>query len=348
MTLEASTIRAKLAGDMDRQAIDAYLHGKARVPPFADNGYSAVLRASYPLDVEQFVARDITGNITGALSTYVRRGASTGRELHSPPYGLTADDDASASALVMALVNYCHGNGVVRTTINCGMSGFDLACRHWRKTTILKKLDGSVDDIWNGFRAKTRNMIRKSEKNGVVMAQGEQYLSRFYPIYAERMAQLGLSVHSRTYFENLFLQLGENIKLFVALQGDEVLGGMIFLFGSGVAFYHYNASQPKGRSLGINDYLMWEIIKDCKERNIEVIDLGEATPDSPVYKFKTREMGGTPHDTFYYDVLCDEGEQPKSGSRPLFFKVCIRLLPYFPEILRVRFLRAKKSYDRLV
>jgi Acetyltransferase (GNAT) domain len=341
-------IKTRIATTDDLQAVDMYLESQNGVPPLASSDYSDVLRASYPVDTPTFIAFDTENHVTGILTTYLRRDASLRRELYSPPYGLVVNDDKSAALLMSAMENYCRDNDVVRTTINSGLRQFEFPCERWPKTTIIKQLAGTSDDVWSGFRAKTRNMIRKAEKNSVVMQQGVRYLQQFYDAYATRMTELGLSIHSLTYFENLLKKMGDKVKLFVAVQGECVLGGMIFVFGPGVAFYHYNASNPKGRSLGINDFLVWEVIKHSMQQGIDILDLSEATPGSPVYNFKTREVGGSPQDTYYYDILCSACEAPTSVSRPLAYRLGRRILPYLPKPLRRRLLIVNKKIERII
>ncbi len=165
------------------------------------------------------------------------------------------------------------------------------------------------------------------------------------------MSALGLSIHYFGYFQTLAERLAGDVELFTAHRDGEVLGGTIFLYSSGSALYLYNALTERGRSLGANDLIMWEAIKDCLARGVRHLDLSEATPGSGVYKFKTREIGGEPREVYYYDVSAEGNQQPMAAQRPsvpIAYRLSRYVAPHVPLQLRQTILRWNKQYERLV
>ncbi len=342
---------ARLVRPKDLRDYDAYLRLQAQVPPFALSAYADVLRASYPVDTPLFVARNAQGAVTGVLSTYLRRGPTGGRRLFSPPYGLVAGEAESGRVLLDALGRFCRDKAIVLTAVTSGPQEVDAPFRSWTKTTVLKRLSGGPDETWAAFRAETRNIVRKAEKNGVTVQRGFESLAAFYRIYVARMSSLSLSIHSFGYFQTLAERLAGSVELFTAHRDGKVLGGTIFLYGSGSALYLYNALTEWGRSLGANDLIMWEAIKDCLARGICHLDLSEATPGSGVYKFKTREIGGEPREVYYYDVMAERNQQPMAAQRPsvpIAYRLARFVAPRMPPQLRQTILRWNKQYERLV
>ena len=344
-------IIARLVRPEDLRDYDAYLRSQAQVPPVALSAYADVLRASYPVDTPLFVAHNAQGAVSGVLSTYLRRGATGQRTLFSPPYGLVAGDAHSGRALLDALGHFCREHSVALTAVTSGPQEIGAPCRSWTKITVLKRLSGSPDEAWTALRAETRNIVRKAEKNGVTVRPGFKNLAAFYRIYAARMSALGLSIHNLAYFQALAERLAGDVELFTAHRDGEVLGGTIFLYGSGSALYLYNALTERGRSLGANDLVMWKAISDCLARGVRHLDLSEATPGSGVYKFKTREIGGEPQEVHYYDVMHAPEELPDRAPMPrrsLLYKLRRRTAPFLPASMRRKFLLWNKPYEKLV
>ncbi|MHA1566147.1 MAG: lipid II:glycine glycyltransferase FemX [Alphaproteobacteria bacterium] len=339
-----------MAEAADEPAWNDFLQRWPEVPALASMKFVKVLTESYPVETPLFLAEN-GGRVVGVLSAYINRRLKNRGELYTPPYGLLADSDADATALLQSVRSYSALQGIARVRVNAAYRAHQVPFLAWQKTGIRKEIGIGADAVWSGFRAKTRNLIRKAEKSGVTVHVGFETIQPFYRIYVDRMCQLGLSIHSPCYLELLAAYLGQDAQLFVAMRGGEVIAGMVFVFGPQVAFYHLNASTLEARSYGANDLLMWEVIKWSLERGVSVLDLSEATPGGNVYKFKTREIGGEPGEVHYFDAMRDDQNSANDGIQPtwpLDYRLLARAAPLLPGMLRRRALKHLKPFQRVV
>jgi len=318
---------------------------------FGTAAFASVLRSSYRIETPAIVTLGADDMPEGALVAYVRNAKSERRGILSPPYGMTAKDDTSATRLLGAVRMYCRKNNLAFAEITSGTRPFTVPFATWKRTTVIKRLDPDPDTNWRAFRAKTRNLVRKAEKNGVVAEYGPARFCQFHKVYLERMTELGVTSHGFGYFEKLLAGLGHAVELYAACRQGRLLGGMVFIHTPTMSFYMYNASTAEGRSLGVNDFLMWQAFQDCLKRGVYIIDLGEATPGSPVFRFKTKEIGGVAETVVYYDATrsADLAEGALAVKyRPLSYRLGYQLAPYLPLAVRRTLLQRLKQYDRLV
>ena len=338
-----------LAGAKDRQAWNDYVERRSDGPARALYEWRDLLEQLYPVDAPLFVARRGDGGIAGVLFTYHLR--ERGHTLYSPPLGLLADDQAAGTALLDAARDCCRDRGLARSIITSGRQSIPASCRRWTKTTVLLPLDGSADEMWKGMRDKTRNMVRKAERNGLKLGRGFDYIDGFYDAYLERLGEKEINLHSRGFFTRLAEVMGDHAELFVAFKEGKVLGGMIFLYSRRTASYLYNACHASALSLGTNNFLMWEAMKDGLERGVRAIELGESTVGGGVYNFKTKGFRGTPVEVHYYDVMGAPGEElaPVAVSpAERLLAASRRLFPVLPAGVRRQILLSSSKFGRLL
>ena len=336
------------ANAADRDAWDAYLNAKPRVPPFAIFGWAEILRQCYAVEPVLLAARNGDGRLSGVLFAYRRTGQG-GDTLYSPPFGLVADDDAVIRALLGAASDYAASHGMARTILTSGEQSAETPYHGWTKTTLIKPLPNDETAVLDGLRKKTRYTIRRAAQSGIEIRQGFEHLPGFYAAYEARMAEKCLSIHGFSFFEQMAKLLGDRAVLLVATKDSRVLGGMIFLLSAETAAYQFNATFSDALPLGVNHLLMWEAIRDFIGRGITHLDLGESQPGGGVYEFKTIQFGGEPTDVFYYDVTRRAGEPAApSTPPPLGYRLANRFVPLIPARLRHPFLYQNRRPGRLL
>ncbi len=151
---------------------------------------------------------------------------------------------------------------------------------------IKLKIIDNYNEQWDSIPSKTKNMIRRGYKHKVKIIQDSKYLEDFYNIYYSNMLKKKIMPHTYDFFKNLFEQYNNKIFLFVSLDKNQVTGGVILVLENNYAHYPFHSSLTNYNKYSINDLLIWEIIKFLQNRNINYFDLGEATINSGVYKFK--------------------------------------------------------------
>jgi lipid II:glycine glycyltransferase (peptidoglycan interpeptide bridge formation enzyme) len=238
----------------------------------------------------------------------------------------------------------------------------DLPYKRMEKCSIVLALGGDETELWTRFRAKTRNSIRKGEKSGLILSRDKSYLPDFYEAYAKRMAMKNVTIYPLSFFENLFRSLKERIELYVAIHEGKPVGGLIVVRTAKSAQYVYAGNLPGTEPLCITHFLLWEAIKDCVGRGIELFDMSESTKGGGVYRFKTL-FGGEPRQVYYYDILTplQETKSPSALAseaqvhRPILARLAGRvtliankMIPLLPPDLQRLILVWQKKFGQLV
>jgi len=350
-------VEVTVADPADQVARNEFIARRGRVPPLTLLEWANVLSQAYGVETRFFCARQPNGGIVGILPTYLVGGLGRGIQLFSLRHGLVAESPEVATKLIDAVRVYALTRGASQATITSGTIPMDLPCRLWMKTTVEFELTSNIEAMWLGLRDKTRNVIRKAERQGLVVKRDASYLDAFYRLYATRMASKGVPLHSWRFFEALAASFRDRFMLYTALQGGEPVAGAIFLRGETVASYFLSAFRPGSGDSGSTNFLMWEAIKDCVAQRITLLDLGESTPGGGVYNFKIW-LGGRPSLVYYYDLLrhmhpettnlvCGDrsGDSDEQAARPW---TVAQMAEWLPNSVAVPLLIFAKQRGRLV
>lgn len=107
-------------------------------------------------------------------------------------------------------------------------------------------LSVNAEDIFSNVTSKCRNMIRKAEKDGVIINQGgEELLDKYILADKDTWERSGSDVDYRLLYNNYLLSFRDNARIFIAQQNGVVQGGAIYVFNKEVSYYVYGASINK-------------------------------------------------------------------------------------------------------
>lgn len=260
----------------------------ARLPVYVLYEWGDVLSAVYDTQMMYFAAVDDQGKICGFCMVYASGGC-----LYTPYFGFYAPDDEVSAALLKALDIYAVEQNISGILLTSGGSNYFLPqtgnLDAFEKTNLFLPL--IYDDEEAAFGAipkKTRNMVRKAEKEGFSVSIDPEKLEEFHTIYHARMDEKNLNIKPFSFFQALQESFGERLQLFVLTRNSEIQAGMLFLEGAEIVSYLYNASTDEAQRAGGNNLLMWAAMKYYRGLGKAQIELGESTPDGPVYNFKKR------------------------------------------------------------
>jgi lipid II:glycine glycyltransferase (peptidoglycan interpeptide bridge formation enzyme) len=165
------------------------------------------------------------------------------------------------------------------------------------------------------MKAKWRYNIGLAEKKGVavrVFGPGhpelEPSLALFYALLRETALRDGIAVHGFDYYRGLFTHAAEyrppagtpppDLRLYLALYGDQALAGIVTLFRAPEGVYLYGASSGRCRNLMAPYALQWRAMRDARESGCGHYDLfgippspDPAHPMAGLYRFKTGFAG---------------------------------------------------------
>ncbi len=166
-------------------------------------------------------------------------------------------------------------------------SGFREAPMHANAYEATWKLDitPTEEELLGKMRKTTRYLIRQAMKNQDITIEksGEPDEIKTYQKLNREVAERQRFVpFSSEYIKNefeVFAKDGE-ILLFLGKYKNEVVSAALVVFGSGVGFYHQAASSSKYAKLSIPYLLLWEAIKEAKNRRCDLFDFwGYVNPE---------------------------------------------------------------------
>lgn len=289
----------KLATDHDQSRWNSYIGTFNDVPPFCRYEWKFILEESYRVVTAFYIAEDTNQNIVGLVPLYFTYSLRKIPQLYCLRYGLLATTNEIRAKLLEFAYDLAKEKNCASVTVPAGFDAFYKGKTPEKKYTLLMPLLENVDATWESMRDKTRNMIRKGERAGLVIETGIHNAEAFHSIYASYMKNIGVFFHSQRFFHNILKHLNNDAELICAKLGDVVVGGTIQLYGNDIAGYPYQAVTVEHRNMAPIQFMNWEMIKRCHERNCKFLDMGESSEGGPVYQSKVN-FGAKPYEIFYY------------------------------------------------
>ena len=151
----------------------------------------------------------------------------------------------------------------------------------------------SPDVIWENIISKNRNMIRKAEKNGIVIRHGKglNLFADFKRIYNATMNKDHAEEYY--YFEDAFYKsvcqdLDGNYEMFYAVLNDEPIAMSIILYANRQMHYHLSGSLLEYRILAPSNLLLYQAALWGYEHGFKTFHLGGGvgSGEDNLYKFK--------------------------------------------------------------
>ncbi len=134
------------------------------------------------------------------------------------------------------------------------------------------------------MRKTTRYLIRKAEKEGVVIREGdsEDDLAAFLKVYRTTVDRQSFRPFKDDFFKNE-LEVFKNdrqIKIFLAEHEGNVIGAAMIVFYGQSAFYHHGASDQTYSHIPGSYLLQWRVIQAARARGLTLYNFwGIVRPD---------------------------------------------------------------------
>lgn len=135
------------------------------------------------------------------------------------------------------------------------------------------------------FDRGNKSNVNTAVRNGVVVSESDNWQGYWQVLDGLLMEKYGKhAVHSLEEIKLLHSRFPENIKLYTASQGDEVLAGVVMYYcGSEVAHSQYIASSEHGRELKALPLLFDFLIKQAGDEGYRYFDFGISTEQDGMY-----------------------------------------------------------------
>lgn len=280
------------------------------------------------------VATRRRGELTGVLPLAFMQHPLFGRHLVSLPFvnsaGVVAADSESESRLIEGAVNLADELRVRHLQLRHEreIAHPRLRDRLTSKVHMRLAMPSTEEELWKVIGSKTRNLVRKSQSQGLTVHWGgHDLLDEFYRVFARNMRDLGTPVFPRRLFAEI-LNLGDAVaELCVLRAGQLTVAGALLIHHRGVTEVPSASCLREFNHTNANMLMYWQLLLRTLERRHHVFDFGRSTVDSNTYRFKA-QWGAKPSPAIwqYYVRRGAIGDtRPDSGKFGLVIRVWSRL-----------------------
>ena len=215
------TSPVEIATDRDAVEWDDFVRAHPDATGYHEWGWRRVFKRALGHDSVYLIVREC-GAIVGSLPLVHIKSPIFGRTLTSLAFlnygGVVATSETAAEALVnaaraLAAELRCHHVELRHKSRRVP----ELPCRQ-HKVAMLLALEAGT---WERLDRKVRNQIRKAQKSGLTVEQGDhRLLDQFYEVFARNMRDLGTPVYSPRLFAEVLSAFPERAHLHVVRLGS--------------------------------------------------------------------------------------------------------------------------------
>ncbi len=129
-------------------------------------------------------------------------------------------------------------------------------------------LENDLDTLFSNMTSKHRNMVRRAEKDGVmVKIGGSELLDDYCYIDSQTWKRSGQPSVDHRFYENILTHMPSSALVAISYFDGKPQSGMISYYNEQIMYYMYGASIDRP-AIGATNLLHWEIIKEMKARGV--------------------------------------------------------------------------------
>lgn len=127
------------------------------------------------------------------------------------------------------------------------------------------------------FSQLRRRCVNKARRNGIIVRESNDIATFWNILNANLEGRYGVSpVHTEKELSLLASRFPDSIKLFMAYDSEEALGGTLVFVMNEIVHTQYIAASPKGKTVGALDMVFDELINE-EFSNYRFLDFGKST-----------------------------------------------------------------------
>lgn len=143
-------------------------------------------------------------------------------------------------------------------------------------------LGPSEVELLQNMRKTTRYLIRKSEKDGIIitLSSNPEDMQKFWPVYEATAKRQGFVSFGREYLTKefeIFSKDGNALFFFGEFQG-EIISVALIIFYAGSGFYHHSGSYQRDK-VNASYLLQWHVILEAKKRGCRYYNFWGVSPE---------------------------------------------------------------------
>ncbi|MGE5327713.1 MAG: lipid II:glycine glycyltransferase FemX [Thiobacillus sp.] len=245
------------------------------------------VKASHGWEAHRLLLReeteDKTDKVIGGVQVLIRRLPWPMRSLAYVPRGPIVSEEYRDDLLKL-LADYVNRNHKsVAISIEPDEVEYQLP-KDWHKSrnkilpveTVILDLNKTEPELLNDMAKKTRQYIRKSAGEGIVIkpVKTREDLQKCLSLYHQTAKRAKFDIHPDQYYLDVATFLGENSQVFAAFVDDQPVAFLWIAISSETAYELYGGVNEVGQELRSNYALKWHVIRKCKEWGIGRYDFG--------------------------------------------------------------------------
>jgi hypothetical protein len=319
-----------LAPDARWDAVVADDHGLV----FASSGYLALIEHHLDGTRPRHLAAFRDGAVVGVLPSFVKCVPDVGCVNNSSPfYGshggvYTTLSGAQRAACVTQLLDAwseacvedrCDVANVVEPLGNRDADAYAAALRPWRSDErigqVIAEISSDGEEMLSRYHQKTRNMVRKAQRQGFALREEPDAVDFLYEVHAENMAAVGGRPKPARFFHALGDHLGDAWTIYTASLDDERVAALLVMWFGDCAEYYTPVTRAAFRGAQPMTLLVHHAIAAAAARGCRRFNFGGTwKTQEGVYRFKAR-FGATDVPYRYY-VTRHRDDSPLLAADP--------------------------------
>lgn len=158
------------------------------------------------------------------------------------------------------------------------------------RDVVYVDLELSREERWNSYSSKTRNILRKCEKE--LSFENSTNMEKFVELYEQTMDKNNAGefyYFSQDYFEQLLKN--SSIDLYAVKKDEQVISSAFFMQSDEFGHYHLSANDYNMRQYNANYFILDQIFEIARKNNKKYFHLGGGTTslkDDSLLKFKQK------------------------------------------------------------
>jgi len=148
--------------------------------------------------------------------------------------------------------------------------------------TWLVNLKGSEEEVMGRMRKTTRNLIRRAEREGVLIEKSQDVdkVDDLYRLQMEVVKRNNFVPFSRKYLRTEMEQFFSDDRaiLFLGSYEGKVYGAALIVFVGKFAYYYQSGSGEC--KVPVNYLLQWEVLKEARGRGAEIYNMWGIAPEN--------------------------------------------------------------------
>lgn len=177
----------------------------------------------------------------------------------------------------------------------------------------------------SGLSRGNRSSLSKALRSGIdfFCSKNKEEIETFYYLYLRTMKRNEadkMYFFSKSFFENIFLLLHNNVELFYVCYKDKIIAAAIFIFKGSFCHYYLGGSDIEFQSIRPNNLLFYKAMLWAKERGFKIFNLGGGNKlNDSLFRFKSSFSKARTdfytysrvHNAHIYRLLCEAKNKSK-------------------------------------